>query len=354
MKHTLTPAAALALSAVLVLPGILSGAAAQQNAFSLERAVSTALAQNLEVANAANAAAQAGVTRGAREADPTALITDVLQAQHGAALAGANLGFVKLEVTGDTLNDFLNLAEVKDNLEFLASQAKLSERSLEIARARLNARTATPVDVQRAETELAGARQQLADAKAQRPIIALRLGRLLGLDKGVAPEITDPPALRVRSVNLAQLEDNLDERNPQVVQAAQAVEFGALIVKTSDNDYTPDQAKREAKTNLENANRALNTARRKAVSQLRDAFRGVQDALESQKVATQNEATAGRTLANDAVRLKNGLIAKVQLDASELAARRAALDAQRAANGYLRALAALSVASGSDVTGLVK
>ena len=339
----------------IALPTVaLPVAIAQSNALSIERAVSTALSENLEVANAQNALRQARTTQAARDNDPTALITEVLQARQGAELSQVQLQAVRLEVASDTVNDFLNLAENTDTLQYLQSQTRLSERNLEIAKARLNARTATPVDVQRAETELAGARQQLADAKAQRPIITARLGRLLGLEKGGEPVIGEPPTFRARSVNLAQLEEALPNRAAQVVQAAQAVEFSELIVKTSDNDYTPEQSKREARTNLENARRALNTATRRALTQLRDAHRSVQDALEGIKVANQNRDTTARTAQNDRVRLQNGLIAKVQLEASELSAQKAELDAVRASNGYLRALAALSLAAGNDTTGLVK
>jgi outer membrane protein len=321
---------------------------------SLERVVQTAFAENLDIKNAANALTQATATFQARNADPTALITDVLQAQQAANLAKVNLNAARLEVMNDSVSEFLNLSENTDNLELLTAQVKLLERNLEIVKARLQSRTATTVDVQRSETDLNGARQQLSDARAQRPIISARLGRLLGLAKNDEPQIADAPKLQARALNSAQLEAALDERAPQVVQAAQAVEFAELIVKVSDNDYTPEQDQRKAKTDLENARRALATATRRATNQLRDAVRSAADALEGAKVATQNAATAQRTLANDRVKLQNGLIARVQLESSELTARRAEFDATRAANGYWRALAGVSLAAGADVTGWVK
>jgi outer membrane protein TolC len=341
-------------AAVLILTLALPVAVMAQNALSLESAVTTALGANAEVANAQNALRQARATQAARDNDPTALITETLQARQTAELAGVQLNALRLAVMSDTVGEFLNLNENTDTVEYLTAQARLAERNLEIAKARLAARTATPVDVQRSETELAGARQQLMDARAQRPIIAARLARLLGLERGTTPAITDPPAPKARTVDLATLEAGLDERVPSVVQAAQAVEAAELIVRVSDNDYTPGQAKREAQTNLDNARRALFTERRKAATQLRDAARAVQDALEGIGVARQNADTAARTFKNDQVRFQNELISRVQLDASDLNARKAALDAFKAANGYWRALAGLSLASGSDVTGWVK
>jgi outer membrane protein TolC len=345
-RHTIAPMLAL----ILTLPMAL----AQSGALTLEGAVTAALSANADVANAQSAMRQAQATRAARDADPTALITEVYQARQAAELSGVQANAVRLLVMNDTVTEFLNLAESTDTLEYLTAQAKFSERNLEITRARLASRTATSVDVQRAETELSGARQQLADARAQRPIIAARLGRILCLEKGVEPKIGEPPALKARALDLIRLEDGLDERVPTVVQAAQAVELAELIVKTTDNDYTPGQTKREARTNLENARRALFTERRKAATTLRDAFRAVQDALEGAGVAQKNADTAARTFKNDQVRFQNELISKVQLDASDLTAKKAQYDAAKATNGYWRALAGLSQAAGTDATGLVK
>ncbi len=339
--------AAFALSAVTI---------AQNTAqkLSLERVVQIAFSENLDIKNAANALTQAAATFKARNADPTALITDVLQARQAADLAKVNLSAARLEVVSDAVSEFLNLSENIENSELLTAQVKLLERNFEITKARLKTRTATTVDVQRAETELNGARQQLSNARAQRPIIAARLGRLLGLAKTEEPQIANAPKMQIRVLNLAQLEAALDERAPQVVQAAQAVEFAELIAQVSDNDYTPEQDQRKAQTDFENARRALATTTRRATNQLRDAVRTAADALEGAKVAAQNAETAQRTLLNDRVKLQNGLIARVQLEASELNARRAAFDATRAANDYWRALAGVSLAAGVDVTELVK
>ncbi len=346
MRKLLLPFALLSFALTVTL--------AQSGTLTLEQVVTTALSANAEVQNAQSAASQAKVTQTARDADPTALITDQLQARQSAELLGVQASSVRLLVMSDAVSEFLNLSENSDALEYLSNQAKLSEQSLTIAKARLAARTATPVDVQRSETELSAARQQLSDAKVQRPIIAARLGRILGLDKGAEVKIADAPIFKPRKLELTSLEEGLDERVAVVVQAAQAAEFAALIVATTDNDYTPGQTKREARTNLENAKRALFTERRKAATQLREAFRAVQDALEGAGVAQKNAVTAVQTLKNDNVRFKNELISKVQLAASELTTQKAQFDAARAANGYLRALAGLSLAAGVDATGLMK
>jgi outer membrane protein len=346
------PARTMLLLAALTLSSVLAQAA--DAPLSLERAVAVAAGANLEIKNADSAAAQAKALSTARASDPTAIITEILQEQQAADLALVQARSVRLLVMSDTVTEFLNLGENTDSLEYLGAQVKLSQRNLEITKARLAARTATAVDVQRAETELSSARQQLTDAQAQRPIIASRLSRTLGLDRGAEPNIGDAPVLKARMLNLTALENGLDDRVPSVVSAAQAVDFAELVVKTTDNDYTPGQTKREARSTLENAKRALFTERRKAATALRDAFRTAQDALEGANVATKNADTAARGFKNDEVRFQNELISKVQLEVSALTTQKARFDSAKAANAYLRALAGLSLSAGVDATGLVK
>lgn len=323
-------------------------------ALTLEKAVQSALEANTDIKTAENALSLANRTLAARNADPTALITDLLQAKHSAELSAAQLTGAKLDVTNEVIGEFLNLNEAKDSIAVLESQLKLVSRNLEIARARLQARTATAVDVQRAETDVAGVQQQLSDAKAARPVTMARLARVLGLARGSDIVIADAPAFKLRVLNIAELEQNLEDRAPQLVQASQAVEFAELNVKITDNDYTPEQQKREAASNLENAKRALATAKRKALNTFRDAARSVAAAADSINVAKQNSTVAARNSKNDEERLKQGLISRVQFEATLLAQRQAEQNQSRAENGYLRALAGLSLAAGVDVTGLVK
>ena len=354
MTHIQSFRSSLSLTLLLASSALFSTTLAQSVSapLTLERAVQQALNQNAEVLSAASALGQAQSTLVAKEKDPNAIVTDLLTSRQAAQLAAIQLTFVRLEVTSDAVNEFFNLAENKDALETLTSQVKLSTRQLEIARARLAVKTATPVEVQRAENDLGGARQQLTDATAARPVVAARLARVLGLERGTTLVIAEPPAVKARAVNLGALEQNLDDRVLAVVQAAQALEAAELNVKVSTNDYTAEQTQREARTNLENARRALNTATRRALTQTRDAYRGAQDALEGAAVASKARETADRTLQNDGVRLQNGLIARVELEASQLTALKARHQAAQATNAYLRALSALSLASGTDVTGL--
>ena len=143
----------LALMTFAAMTFGLAATLAQSAGLSLAQVVTTALSANAEVQNAQSAAAQAKVTRAARDADPTALVTDQLQGRQAAELLGVQANAVRLLVMSDAVGEFLNLSENGDAVEYLTNQVRLSEQGLAIAKARLSSRTATPVDVQRSETE---------------------------------------------------------------------------------------------------------------------------------------------------------------------------------------------------------
>ena len=158
-----------------------------------------------------------------------------------------------------------------------------------------------------------------------------------------------PKIGKIKTLDLNKLETNLDDRSPTLLEAAQAVELAQLNVKLSDNDWTPAVQLRQAQTGLSNAQRSFDGAQRSATTQLRDAFRANDDALEQSQIASQARENADRTLAQDKSRLAGGTISRLEFLNSEIAAVRARYQAIQANDGYLISLAALSVASGMDL-----
>ena len=73
-------------------------------ALTLEKAVQSALEANTDIKTAENALSLANRTLAARNADPTALITDLMQAKHSAELSAAQLTkiSIKMAIRGRT------------------------------------------------------------------------------------------------------------------------------------------------------------------------------------------------------------------------------------------------------------
>ncbi len=68
----------------------------------------------------------------------------------------------------------------------------LAERNLQVAKARQAAGNATGLDVARAQASVDSARQNLATAQGQTPVLAVQLAALLGLSD-LGPVTLEPP-----------------------------------------------------------------------------------------------------------------------------------------------------------------
>jgi outer membrane protein len=340
----------LALTLSLAAPS----AAAQTVSLTLDSAVTRALTSGPDVTTARANLQKAQATVRATRADPSAIITTLTQAEQGLSAADATLAGTKLNVAQTVINQYLAAFEAAGRITLNAAQVALDERNLQIARARLQARVATQLDVNRAQTSLNGNRQELADARAGLPVLEAQLARTLGLNVGSDLRLTAPPSPPKLSATLAALQSGLDKRLPTLVQAAQGAEFAALQVRLADNDYTPARTLQDARVALDNARRDLEGAQRGANTQVRDAARAVEDAQERVDLARQSLANAQTTLTQTQARLRAGTAAAVEVQQAQVQVQQAAFSVTQAQGTLWRSLAALSAASGSDVTGLVR
>lgn len=348
----LTRSAALMLTLGLSLA--ISSASAQAVALTLESAVTRALASGPDVTTARANLQKAQANLKAVQADPTSIITTLTQAQQDVTAQAVTLDGTKLNIAQTVLGQYIGAYEAAGRVTLNAAQVSLDERNLAIARARLQARVATQLDVNRAQTSLNQNRQELADARAQQPVLEAQLARTLGLPTGTDLTLTAPPAPPKPALTLATLQSGLEKRLPSLVQAAQGVSFANLQVNIADNDYTPVRTLQDARTSLANAQRSLDDAARAANTQVRDAYRSLGDAQERVELARQSSANAQTSLAQAQARLKAGTAAAVEVQQAQVQSAQAAFAVVQAQDNLWRALAALSSASGTDVTGLVR
>ncbi len=328
-----------------------TGFALAADALTLPVALEQAFRQGPDLKSSAATLQNARADLSAKETDPSTLILPLTQARQMVALNAAQFEGKKLEVVGNVVTAYLNLFEAQENIGVLGAQVALDAKNLEIAKIKLDARNGTALDVAKAQNTLGSSQQSLVDAKASLAILSNRLEPLLGLKLSGNLTVTDPPAFKEVKLNQDALEQNLEARLPLVLQAAQLVELNELNVRLSDNDYTPPTALRDSKVTLENARRNLDSATKSALTGLRDASRGVQNALEQVKLRAKDLQNARDALALDQTKAKSGTISKLQLQTSEVTARRSEFSYAQAVDAYWRALTQLSNASGSDVIG---
>ena len=340
---------ALALLATLSLA---AQASAQTAALTLAQAVTQAVDSGPDITTARANLQKAQANQKAVLADPTSIITDQTAAQQGLTSAQAGLANTKLSVMQTAVSQYLNIYEAEQRTALNAAQVSFYTRSLQITQARLAAKVATALDVTKAQNSLSSNQQELADAKAQRPIAAAQLAKTLGLGSG-AINVMAPPAPPALGNSLTALQGGLDARLGNLVQAQNAVASAQLQVKVSDNDYTPARTLQDAQTALSNAQRDSDSDQKAAITALNDAYRAAQNAREQVGIS-QASVSAQQTAVNQAqARLKAGTAAAIDVQNAQVQLLSAQYALTQAQDNLWKALAALSVAAGKDVTGLV-
>ncbi len=335
----------------LLLAGFLALGVAQAQT-SLPQAITQAYQKGSDVASQLATLNNAKADLAAKQADPSTLVVALTQAKQSAELELSRTTQTRLSVMQSVMNAHLSLYEAQENIKVLQAQVALNTRNLEVAKAKLEAKNGTQLDVSKAENTLASSKQNLADANAQLPILSAKLETLLGSTPTGKLRVSAPPAFAEKKVDLAALEQGLDNRLANLVQANNTVELASLNVKLADNDYTPASTLRDAKTSLDNATRTLETTRQSALTNLRDAYRNLQAALEKVRIAQKDQTDSETSYKQDQTRFQSGTISKLQLQQSELSLIQSRYAALQTADVYWKALAALSVAAGQDVSGL--
>ncbi|GGL87117.1 transporter [Deinococcus aerolatus] len=339
-QHLLLTASLFLLPAAVAQTTASVGAGAAVTAALTNNAdVKTAQA-NLDKAQAANRAAQA---------DPSALVAAKQGASGGESLAQAALRGARMNTLQSTVTAYTGLLEAQENVALQTLQVSVDSKAVQVAQVKQGIGNATALDVTNAQNTLSGSQQNLADAKAQVTLASARLSTLTGLGSGVrAAGVANVPKL---STSLSKLQAGLGTLASQV-SASNDLAAAQLNVKLADNDFTPARTLQDARTALSNAQRSVDSAAKNATQTLASAYQTAQNSYELLGVAQAREAAANRTYTQDAARLKSGTISAVELQGSQLALKKAQYSRLQAQDNVLEALAALSVASGQNLTGI--
>ncbi len=345
MKHFSTLTAVSMTTIALV-----STVATAQNATSLSTSVQAALKNGASVRTAQANLDKANNTLAATKADPSALVTETLQSAQAATLAGVQLQNARLGALQDVVNAYNALYVAQENVDLQTLEVQSDTKALQVVQIKLNVQNATALDLKNAQNTLNTSTQNLSDAKAQVNIAAQKLAALTGLSTNVrASGITQVPPLKTP---LASLVNGLNTRLGSVVQAQQAVDLAQLNVKLYTNDFTPVQTLNVAKVTLANAQRSLDTAVKNASTTLSSAYQAAANSQQLLVVAQQREANANTKYQQDQLRLKTGVISAVDLLNSQVALAQAQQNRLQAQATAMNNLAALSVASGVNLTGI--
>ena len=347
MNHTLT--LTLALTLLPLAQAQTSSAQTSSAQTTATQAVTAALANNADVKTAQANLDKAQAANRAAQADPSTLVAAKLSASNAFTEAQAATRNARLNTLQNTITAYTSLLEAQENVELQTLQVQVDQKAVQIAQTKQTIGNATALDVQNAQNTLTGSQQTLADARAQVNLAAAKLAGITGLSSSV--RAAGAPTFPKLSTSLENLKAGLSKL-PGVISANNDVAAAQLNVKLADNDFTPARTLQDAKTALANAQRTQASTQQSATQTLASAYQTAQAAYDALSVAQSREAAAQKTYTQDSARLKSGTISAVELQNTQLTLKKAQYARLQAQDRVLTALAALSVASGQNLTGI--
>ncbi|WP_424950913.1 TolC family protein [Deinococcus sp.] len=345
MKRSL-PLTALLLAAAL-LSAQARAATPTATTITLPAAVASALTAGSTVRDAQTGVTSSASTLKAVQADPSTLASVLLSAQQAYTLAQAQLTQARLTATQNAVNAFTALYQTQELIDVDQLQITVDTKNLQVAQVKLSTRNGTALDVQTAQNTLNTSRQNLTDAQAQLVVNSQKLANVIGKPGSYAA--STPPGAPAARQNTA-----LSSTYPTLLKDQQAVDTAALSVRLADNEFTARVTLDQARTTLSNAQSTLATDQKTLLTTLATAQSTAEAAQATYSAALQTEANTQASYRQDTVRLSSGTISAVALGQSQLALKKAQYARAQALVSVWQSLAALSTASGQDVTGLVK
>jgi outer membrane protein len=161
-------------------------------------------------------------------------------------VAAASRDAVEADITGSTeslrslvTQQYLTVLQASAKADLADTLVAAAQAQVELARARAAVGSATSLDVQRAEVDLATQQVQALQARNQIEIEKLRLFQRMGVDQPANVELTSGFTITPPAFTIDQLLSLAREQNPQVVALRAREKASVLTVRQSRAEYTP-------------------------------------------------------------------------------------------------------------------
>ncbi len=161
-------------------------------------------------------------------------------------VAAATRDAVEADITGSTeslrslvTQQYLTVLQASAKADLADTLVAAAQAQVELARARAAVGSATSLDVQRAEVDLATQQVQALQARNQIEIQKLKLFQQMGVDQPAGVELTSAFTVTPPTFSLDQLLSLAHDQNPQVTALRARERASALTVRQSEAEYTP-------------------------------------------------------------------------------------------------------------------
>jgi outer membrane protein, multidrug efflux system len=173
------------------------------------------------------------------EIDIWGRVRDIVASANATAEASADaLADARLELHAELARDYVNLRGFDDQARLLSDTIAIYRSALKLTQDRLAAKIASPVDVDRAQTQLSSAEAQLSDLNLNRATLESSIAALVGKGAGSFSVPRSSRRLPLPRPPRAVPADVLRDR-PDVAQAERQTAAASELVGASRADFFP-------------------------------------------------------------------------------------------------------------------
>ena len=175
----------------------------------------------------------------AYEIDIWGRVRDLVHSANATAEASAAaLADARLELHAELARAYVNLRGVDDEAKLLSDTITIYRAALKLTQDRLNAQIASPVDVDRAQTQLSSAEAQASDLALNRALLEDSIAALVG--KAAASFSISPSSTRLASPRPPRaVPADVLRRRPDVAQSERLTAAASEVIGASRANFFP-------------------------------------------------------------------------------------------------------------------
>jgi len=316
---------------------------------SLEESINIALENNLDLKMAEYATSLREVEYEQAQASNLlqASILNLKNAEFSLKQAKGSLEEKRREVILEVMDAYFRVlrAEQKVQIEKMALQE--ARESLKIVKNKFSLGDASKKDLLQAEINLSSAEFGLTQAQHEFEIAQIDFNKVLGLSLESQFELTDTFSVEPLNVSIEKSVKEALKNRYEVKKAQDDLELAKIKWDLSQNEYTPELEKKNAKIKLENARLNLEEVKRQITREIHQLFRDLKEKRTNIQITERKEKLKQEAYSIAQKQYKAGLInatdlldAQIELTQAQLSAVDALFEYNLAKAKFIKALAA--------------
>ncbi len=278
-----------------------------------------------------------------------ASILNLRNAEFSLKQAKNNLEETRRQVILDVMDAYFQVLRAKRDVEIEKMSFQEAQENFEIVKNKFSLGDASRKDLLQAEINLFSAKFNLKKAEHQLEIARIDFNKVLGLPLDARFELTDSFSVEPLNISLEKaLEEALKNRY-EIKKAQNELELAKIRWDLSQNEYTPELDKKNARISLENAEVNLGKVKIQIIREIHQLFTDLEEKRENIALTEKMEKLKEEIYSIAQKQYKAGLINATELLDAQIGLTQAQLNRIGALFEYNMARAKFIKALATDI-----